>query len=216
MHVSGKQIPTDVLLYDILPSLSYSDLISLCQSNRDINQLCQNEKLWEMKLRQDFPDAPMKPNNVTVKKYYQLLTCALIIPIEFAKEKEQKIGHIFIIPTITTFRSVLSQIDDLLIKNSLNYIDYSINFDYFPTILNKNGIIYSRGSLHYLIKSITSVGKILVQPIEFGPIVFLQNRSITDEIDELLLPICPQNILKHRNSNLNFMQREYRWSLRSH
>lgn len=49
-----QTLPKDVILNDIVMSLSYQDLIHFCQSNSQYKSYCDNNQVWQFLLKRDF------------------------------------------------------------------------------------------------------------------------------------------------------------------
>ena len=47
-------IPDDIFIHKILPGFSYRDLYLLSRVNLRMNKLCNNDKLWAIKLQGDY------------------------------------------------------------------------------------------------------------------------------------------------------------------
>jgi len=50
-----NQIPTDILQYQLLLDLPTDQLLSLCQVNKRLNSICQQDQFWKDKLLHDYP-----------------------------------------------------------------------------------------------------------------------------------------------------------------
>lgn len=59
----------------VLSSIDDMDLTSMCQVNKEINALCQDDMLWSMKLTNKYPRAVyMKPKDMSHRDAYVLLS----------------------------------------------------------------------------------------------------------------------------------------------
>lgn len=67
-----EQLPTDILI-QILINLPIKDLISLCQTNQKIHQVCLLDRLWTGRLRQEYPEFPIPPQVNLRNFYFRLL-----------------------------------------------------------------------------------------------------------------------------------------------
>lgn len=59
-----------------LQTLSYIDddeLENICKVNPYAQNLCRNDKLWELKLTNTFPEFPLRKYKINPKKIYKLL-----------------------------------------------------------------------------------------------------------------------------------------------
>ena len=232
-----ERIPVELLINEILPQMRLGDLLNLCQTDKYINQLCRNEKVWQLKLQHDFPnishdhsdnwrdlyfylesgvytdypDAPPKPNNISWRQYHRLLSCSYIHPIKYVglKFPGTNLGYVFIIPTITTFKSFLTQINNLLMKNKLDYNYYNIRINDEFTIFNLNGSIYSPITSDQFIHIVPNIVEILVRfTSPLSPIAKLIKAM--PNLNILLLPTCSHEDLNDLSSNLNFTQYSYK------
>jgi len=63
-----NELPIE-LIYNITESLPGIEILKLCQTNSYFNQICQNSRLWSMKIKQDFPTT-IVPTDKTAKDTY--------------------------------------------------------------------------------------------------------------------------------------------------
>lgn len=78
------QLPTDLLLFEILPRLPLKALLKLCQTNSQLRNLCQLEQLWENRIKYEFPIAYNTKNaylEFSWKQFYFHLNEHQTIPI---------------------------------------------------------------------------------------------------------------------------------------
>ena len=72
-------LPRDNII-DILVKTDTSQLSTLCSSHSSINQICNDENFWRLKLNHDFR-LYNKPENLTWKDYYMWLYIPKQIPV---------------------------------------------------------------------------------------------------------------------------------------
>ena len=136
----------ETLIYEIVPQLSLPELRELCQTSPSVRQLCQNDRLWETRLNKDFPqaglqpadltwfefyiltykynnlirkqyrNAPPKPSNLSYESYYNLLERAKMLRVNIGSGTAT-ITQLYIIPKVTTLRSLLDDIHKVVLKN---------------------------------------------------------------------------------------------------
>ena len=64
-------------VYQILPQLGLSDLVTLALTNRALAELCRREETWIIASRMRFPDLiQFKPSDLDWKRYYWELVWA--------------------------------------------------------------------------------------------------------------------------------------------
>ena len=67
-------LPDSVLLEEIFPQLSLEYLSKLCIVNSRFNNICVNDRLWQLKTQYEYPNKiTSKPKNISWKSYYQHL-----------------------------------------------------------------------------------------------------------------------------------------------
>lgn len=73
-HIGLSHLPEINTL--ILLELPYKDLTRVCQSNKEIYKICQDENFWRQKVLRDFPDsASYKPQQLSYhQEYLDLIT----------------------------------------------------------------------------------------------------------------------------------------------
>ena len=230
-----EQLPTDLLIYDILPKTPLPALLRLCQTDKNINQLCRNEKMWQLKLQYDFPniiptnvnnwrdfyfqvessvytdfpDAPPKPINISWRQYHRLLRCSYIYPVNYRGNTipypGKHIGFLFIIPTITTFRSLITSIETLLSNNKVDIKHYFIDF------INQISTIYIDGQLYSGVDSdqfqqqidFGTEYPILIRPLHVEFTRSLVLNQVPFNLNTIIVPKCLQISLNNKNSRLN-------------
>lgn len=70
-----NSFPDEILVTTLLPQISLDRLSHLCSISQRFHQLCQNDDLWNYKVKHDFPDMyTFKPANSNWITYYRLLT----------------------------------------------------------------------------------------------------------------------------------------------
>lgn len=225
-----ERLPGDILLHDLLPQLALSDLLHLCKSNRQLNQICHSEKLWELKLKHDFPhiniippnwrdlyfsvksgvytaypDAPPKVANLNWRQYHKLLKCARIYPTIHSKcsgpyritddwDPETYVGFMFIVPTITTFGMLITQINNSLTLHQLPFDHYNIVFSQEFIMAVINGKFYSsisttkfRANTNYVF------GPVTIHPLRLprgGTLARYQSSLYSYDTNEVIFPVC--------------------------
>ena len=70
-----KHIPTEILINDILPRLSLTELINLCLTDKRIAKICENDQVWNNKILLEYPHIRlnMKPIGMSSKDFYYRL-----------------------------------------------------------------------------------------------------------------------------------------------
>lgn len=140
-------ITLDTLIYQLGPQLSLSELRSLCQTSPSLKQLCQNDRLWAARFNEDFPQsgnkptnrswfefyvstynlkqlirrqyprAPPKPVGISYTLYYQLLERAKLLRVRIGVGRAVA-ATVYIIPRVTTLRSLLNDINNIILSNT--------------------------------------------------------------------------------------------------
>lgn len=68
--MSLQNIPPGMLVDVVLPSLPIKELYNLCQTNRTINKLCNEESIWFKRIKLEFPAAGDLPAGRTWREFY--------------------------------------------------------------------------------------------------------------------------------------------------
>ena len=61
-------LPRDIQ-FELLSQLSISELHAFCSTNKHLQSLCQNDRLWEQKVKKDFPHRPAKGTETWHQNY---------------------------------------------------------------------------------------------------------------------------------------------------
>ena len=82
MNQSLQNLPDDVLINEILPTISLSELSALCRGDARIRSLCNNERLWLNRIRREYPEEVKNmASGQTGKEYYRYLRRTVSIPV---------------------------------------------------------------------------------------------------------------------------------------
>jgi hypothetical protein len=77
-------LPPEILVNEILPKLPVTELEKLCNTNKELTNICKDENLWKNKLYQDYPEfISRKPPEITFLDYYKILYTSRRIPIYY-------------------------------------------------------------------------------------------------------------------------------------
>lgn len=96
-------LPNNLFIYEILPYLSYPDLISFSQINSRVRDLVKTESIWLEKLKTDFPGFA-KQDNQTYYQIYNQLYHRPKIPVYFNGD---------VVTRVTIYRKDLNYTDIL-------------------------------------------------------------------------------------------------------
>ena len=85
-HPTGNDslsiLPDEILINEILPKLAIKDLSAACSGNSRFRRLCNNEQLWQNKVRLEYSDVNnKKPKNMMWRDFYSYLTDTRSIPV---------------------------------------------------------------------------------------------------------------------------------------
>lgn len=167
-----------------------------------------------------YPQAPSKPNNITWRQYYQLLLYSYIYPLIYRGSEipypGKKIGYIFIIPTLTTFKSLLLQINNLLINNNINIDDYYINFTDLFTSGAINGNFYSQISLDEFRTAIDTFDiEIKIRPPrqEYNILNAFRANPIPYDLHIIILPNYDRELFYAVDARFNYLQQNYHYEI---
>lgn len=103
------QLPKDLFLNNLLPYLSVRELSKLCQSDKEISELCNDEQYWRnriTKLTEDDQISNLKPRNMIWAEYYYKLSKIIIIV------KDRDIETVWIIRDEQHLRELIDYIGD--------------------------------------------------------------------------------------------------------
>ncbi len=164
------KLPKDVLINHLLPLLSYSDIRSVARINKQFRNYCTLDSFWRaqyvryylndmkkkenitwfeffiqvyIRMQQKYPHHPPLPSSLTWTDYHKLLQSSLILPI---CTTNQILGHVYIMPGITTLKMLFDQYAHIIAStqlftrhrafsiNSLRNYDGSDTFKYFKEI----------------------------------------------------------------------------------
>lgn len=78
------EVSSDVLENEILSQMNLIDILNTCQSNRQLNILCQRDSFWRQLVERDYPkDLIHKPQRIKWKQYYMDLYTNPTVPVYF-------------------------------------------------------------------------------------------------------------------------------------
>lgn len=153
-------IPSEIIVFEIIPLLSLIEIYRLYQTNHAMRKLCKEEQLWHTILVRDFPnagsktifwfnfyiesykysrlirhkynDALMKPNDISYMKYHQMLESAHKIPltITFATDKEDQNSNRIYVIPSVTTLGSFLQ----NIENKIGHINYKLSFEVYGIV----------------------------------------------------------------------------------
>lgn len=126
-------LPKDIIINHLLILLSYADIKSMSRVNKKFKTLCLLDDFWKIqyytyyannmkkkenstwfeffvqvytRMQQKYPSHPPIPSSLTWDTYHKLLQSSHILPIP---DRHQNLGHVYIIPGITTLKMFLDQ-----------------------------------------------------------------------------------------------------------
>lgn len=65
-----ENVPDNVLTDIVLTEMDYKTLLRVCSTNKRLYNMCQNDRLWNMKIMRDFPNAGKKPEWMSSFEFY--------------------------------------------------------------------------------------------------------------------------------------------------
>src|SRR5438128_47941 len=68
----SQYLPNEAI-FDLLLSSDFDTIINLCQTSATINNVCQDDHLWQQKLLKDFGDFPKLQNKTWRQSYETIL-----------------------------------------------------------------------------------------------------------------------------------------------
>ena len=72
---------------ELLPYLSGSDVLNLCQTNQAFRTICADDKIWYSLTRRDYQqEIPFHPNELTWRQYYLLLLVSRPVRVYYKEE----------------------------------------------------------------------------------------------------------------------------------
>lgn len=156
-------LPESILIEEILPKLPIDYLNRLCSTNNRLRNICLNERIWQIKTQNDFPDQVIiKPDTKTWRQYYEYLRNFIRkISVEYYDgHVKEIIGDIDLMRNSTS-KSLTDEIIKLVEQHGYKSNDYTIQFlEYKPTYVNIIGFSNDRNmrpSRIYDIKKTTNV-----------------------------------------------------------
>lgn len=69
-YLDLTSLPEDIILNQIIPNIPINRLKELCSSNSYFARLCQNENIWRSRIYLEYPEAGIKPVDVTWLEFY--------------------------------------------------------------------------------------------------------------------------------------------------
>ncbi len=140
------------LFYELLNHLNIKALLELCITNKQFNKLCNNETLWRMRLKRDYPN--IKINNNYKQGYLDLYNKdTRSIPIYY---NDTYIIDLWV-NKYDNFETIIEKLKNIEIINGLLKKDISVIFKHYETILiigKPNGV---KKSYHRPDEKITSI-----------------------------------------------------------
>ncbi len=80
-----ESIPQELLI-EIMLNLEITDILNLCQLNKNISKLCNNNEFWRLKSQRDYLNyTQTKSRNITWKEFYLHRANPRKIPIIYAQ-----------------------------------------------------------------------------------------------------------------------------------
>lgn len=114
MTDSLETLPDDILINEILPTMKLQQLGALCQGDARIRSLCNNDQMWQKRVRIEYEDAVQdKPIGRTWRNYYRALLKTVSIPVVY---EDDYIGHVRVDP-----QNVLPTVNKLIQKLNIKY-----------------------------------------------------------------------------------------------
>lgn len=166
-------LPDSLLLEEVFPYLSLTHLSQLCSINRRFNQICLNDRLWQLRTYHEYPErVSRKPLNMDWRNYYKYLTSVIRqLNVYFNKNKiNEKID----LTSGSTIQSLTAEIRNLAQEKGYNIDNHEIKFWHRTIhrnpdtnfITTKSFIIgYSKPNDTKLVKNIRDITDIYVLPI---------------------------------------------------
>src|SRR5205085_4296904 len=118
-----ESVPTEVLM-KILDNLPIRDVFKICQTNKQINDICNDDLFWKGKLFKEFQiDFSDIPKNLSWKNLAILIVTGDIIsvPVYYNDwNKSEHIGDLWIIHT-DHIKDIINRIYQLLNKINFNF-----------------------------------------------------------------------------------------------
>lgn len=167
-----EDLPNEILVKDILPTLPLGYMLNLCQANKKFSLLCQDDIIWRYRLINEFGDLN-KPINFSWKEYYYSLVELNILSL-----------------------SIHDLVEDWILKLEFKYprgkhgIYYSEKYLY--PIFSK----YMEGYLLKYPQNIDLVNKVLVRLLRYSIGIYLDMKNnryrqydiymLDDEFDRVL------------------------------
>jgi len=96
------------LIIDHMLKLPIEDILTYCQTNRQINQICQTDYLWSQLIQRDYPQVEYELGNRTSKEVY-----FMIRPINVYFNKLRISSRMFDIEDLPRFIAYLMQSDNI-------------------------------------------------------------------------------------------------------
>lgn len=140
-------LPTEIL-YNILLDSSYDDIVNFCFSHTGINTLCDDDNFWRDKWERDknlYPNAKDKPEDITYKYFYYLVSHDLIkwISVYYIKSKT---GYIPIYKNTDNLQTIVTKAQALIFNTRAKpipfddverkIIPYDVNVFYISSMYN--------------------------------------------------------------------------------
>ena len=176
-----ESLPLNVLLYDILPTLTLTQLNSLCQASNKLRQLCNHETLWITKIKKEFPTRINdNPEFMTEKQYYIFLFESRTVTMYLNGDK---IGNTLV--KLPSYDYAIWDIRNRIIKSD----DYSLIFLNFFTIPLA---IYSyKSDTLAVIDKDLFPSKVLIVNSDLTPIItlILSGKYVNTSSDPLFGPL---------------------------
>lgn len=174
------QLGDDILINEIFPALKLGDLAQLCQSNKRLYHLCQNEKMWETRVRREIDSSGLKQLIDEYQKlpfmwksFYSYYMSSFSVPVYINGDivDQQPIYPNYLKLTINDLarcKKLFSE-EDIVKNQSINDLRCGKTFnDYSIIFLNEHSqpiLIYSTNELYYVSNDIHNIKKIVIVPL---------------------------------------------------
>ncbi len=103
------------LVHELLLAMDTAVLLNFCNTNREFQNLCNNEFFWQQKVQQLGPSA-QKPNNLSWKQYFINLTNFKTIPI-YISQQPRPVAQLYI-SYDDTISKLVEEANKIMVQNS--------------------------------------------------------------------------------------------------
>lgn len=123
-----QQFSNDIGFENLLITLPLQELLSLCTTNSNFYQACQNEYIWRLRLIRDFPhhNTLIKPDDITWRQFYlNLVSTHNFVRIYL----DNNVKYYYLPRLVSGFNQYLERLKEIIVNNFVLPDNYLILYN---------------------------------------------------------------------------------------